>query len=756
MSGKIRSKDLAYDAALPPFLQRLRNQNVGRGDTDRHERPVARPRLAKDANDDDGPTVVDETGETITQQDFEKRSAAAEPTSEAVEGKTYNKPETTAAAAAAEEALVRVEQRVTDGTTTKKRKAARIIADEAAVPEDNPSEPAQTIKKAKKKSKPIKLAFEAHEHSIAPLIRCPASPAETEFGTTPIDPTFGTRVVTPPRNKSKATLQVTLDEVPESVQAESETMDKYSKQAGDDEYDSDADADDEFERSMIGSPAPTTEYPDDHSDHSSVSEEEHESVDGEDTPTTQGYADRDGRSPSGSISDWTAEDVASFIVTLSPQMKQYTQAFVEEAVNGEAICAVQHDELRELGINSVGHRLTILRAVYDQKLKNGIKIVDGEYIPLSVDSDKGDMAATQDDIARIIESIRLRDQRIIAAEAELRAMKQDLDRIMDDNRKLREETLPALRLMKDHRAPLPDPTGGTIPSPREIDIVKASEPLSAAPTKENKGSSLSRKFSARTLFLSSAPKQSSPTHPPALTPSVRDDGGTHLEASAAAMAASTHLTASMTSQPSPIGSTTQPLSPASPAYSTQPSSGGSYHAPNSAALRTSARPHYDEPSSAHTTWNSSSTLVDPPTSATRPQDRVRRQAPTPSPRDDEAPSSARESRDAGVEIFKSFRVSVEDPCEVVLPVALKRYNIHDDWRQYSLYIVHGDQERCLGLKEKPLLLFKQLDREGRKPMFMLRRHASPQNGWSGVVGGGGGGGAGAGAGGERHIPGGVL
>lgn len=44
--------------------------------------------------------------------------------------------------------------------------------------------------------------------------------------------------------------------------------------------------------------------------------------------------------------------------------------------------------------------------------------------------------------------------------------------------------------------------------------------------------------------------------------------------------------------------------------------------------------------------------------------------------------------------------------------------------------MHGDQERCLGLEEKPLLLFKQLDKEGRKPMFMLRRHAAPQEGWS--------------------------
>lgn len=74
------------------------------------------------------------------------------------------------------------------------------------------------------------------------------------------------------------------------------------------------------------------------------------------------------------------------------------------------------------------------------------------------------------------------------------------------------------------------------------------------------------------------------------------------------------------------------------------------------------------------------------------------------------------------------------PLTIAISQALKRYNITDDWRQYALYIVHGDQERCLGLEEKPLLLFKQLDKEGRKPMFMLRRHASPQEGWSGAAG----------------------
>lgn len=83
-----------------------------------------------------------------------------------------------------------------------------------------------------------------------------------------------------------------------------------------------------------------------------------------------------------------------------------------------------------------------------------------------------------------------------------------------------------------------------------------------------------------------------------------------------------------------------------------------------------------------------------------------------------------------VEIFKSFGVSMEDPTHRVLPVALKKYNINTDWREYSLYIVYGDQERCLGPDEKPLILFKQLDREGHKPMFMMRRHATPAVGFT--------------------------
>nr|OQO24293.1 hypothetical protein B0A51_09468 [Rachicladosporium sp. CCFEE 5018] len=683
----------------------------------------------------------------------------------------------------------------------------------------------------------------------------PTSPVESDFGATPIDASFGERVDLPKERRRYSVQPGVGLSAPltarRAVEESTGKMDKYARQAGDHTYDSDADADDEFERSVVASPKPAQQYDDGESDHPSESEDEGQSVDGGDTPTTQGWAEREGRSPTGNLRQWTEDQVAEWVASLAPGMKQYRQSFAEEGISGEAVILLNHDDLKELGIASAGHRLTILKAVYEQKLRSGIRIEEGDYVPKSVEDDR-DAAATQVDISKIIAHIHARDQRILAAEVELRAMKSDLDRIAEENRKLREETLRIVRLMKDQRTPLPDPSGGTLPSPRDAEPLKSEN---FPPVKESKGSSLSRKFSTKKLFLGSAPKQPSPTHPPNSHTSqlreVRDDGGAHLEASAAALAASSHLTASMTSQTSPNNlSTSQQLSPTSPAYSNQPSSGGSYQAGRSFPRTVEVNRHHqyqhaDESGTGFSTasgWSQASTVVADPPSARR-EDRRRAQAPTPSPREDEAPlGSARErerDRDKGdrdnpqVEIFKSFRVSIEDPCEVVLPVVrppklslrttatpamavplsqsqpssnspmqqtthkrqlhpptrtitfspssptspsfipaiislptspkttisqtldqvLKRYNIHDDWRQYALYIVHGDQERCLGLKEKPLLLFKQLDKEGRKPMFMLRRHASPMDGWSGAAGSGGGGGVG---GGEKGVPGGVL
>jgi hypothetical protein len=44
--------------------------------------------------------------------------------------------------------------------------------------------------------------------------------------------------------------------------------------------------------------------------------------------------------------------------------------------------ALGHDDLKQMGISSVGHRLTILKSIYDVKKAQDVPIESDHYIPL--------------------------------------------------------------------------------------------------------------------------------------------------------------------------------------------------------------------------------------------------------------------------------------------------------------------------------------------------------------------------------------
>ncbi|KAL8987083.1 MAG: hypothetical protein Q9177_003676, partial [Variospora cf. flavescens] len=372
---------------------------------------------------------------------------------------------------------------------------------------------------------------------------------------------------------------------------------------------------------------------------------------------------------------------------------------------------------------------------------------------LAADADANYKPPSEADYNRLVKSIMERDERIIKAENALIG-------ILSDFRRLREEVLPIIRMAKDRSQPLPYHPNSNSPDLQNHEDIM-SPTVSQMPTeKSSGGSSLSRKFSTKRLWLGNAPKNNSPTHIPQSIPENRSVADhSNLDPSAAAVAASSHLTASISGGGPPSTSPIQANipSPTSPnTYANQPTLSARAWNGREAQTPSTARSlysHAEDPSFPQTSYSSNaSTLISDrnasnptPTPNSGGSSRNRQPMPQPSsqtlrgdplqqqqqqaqqPPDDSAPiSSSSSQRDThSVEIFKSFRVSMDDPCHKVLPVALQKYNIVADWRQYALYIVFGDQERCLGMEEKPLILFKQLDREGRKPMFMLRRHAAP-------------------------------
>ncbi|UPX14960.1 uncharacterized protein EKO05_0005429 [Ascochyta rabiei] len=448
-------------------------------------------------------------------------------------------------------------------------------------------------------------------------------------------------------------------------------------------YHEDSDADDEFERGGWQRDQVAVEYESSPTSSGPLSTEH--------TPTTFTHS-RDSRiSPTGLVVDWSAEQVADYISDLG--LDQYADAFVDEGITGDVLAALQHAELKEMGVGSVGHRLTILKAVYEIKVKQNVPIEPDDYVPLSADTSAQEAPPTQDDFAKVIRVVQARDERIHTAESELRHLREDLTRVIDENKRLREEILPLVRMLKEQQQMLP-----TLPTTHE-------HVASPPPTQDNRtGSSLSPSLGSSAQMSPNSIAQPSPTSPaynqgrtqytrPEIPRSHQDHDNTQSWASS--------WNSEQTATNRDPRATPGPLS--------------------ARPMRTNAAPA--------------------PTVDDRDRDRDRDRDPPlsggsnannlqPSTSSQQAPSS-----NPQVEIFKSFRVSIDDPCHKVLPVALKKYNITADWRQYALYIVHGDQERCLGLNERPLILFKQLDKEGRKPMFMLRKHAAPEQGHVSTVGG---------------------
>ena len=164
-SDKIKSKDLSYTSELPAFLQRLHDQKAGRGDADRHEFQVARPKREKKHDEEDEPTIVDESGENVSKEDFQKLNAA-ETVGNTVTGDVASEePKGSGALQDGGGSARKGETNITDGTAQKKRKVGKVVGDDGDAEsevkngENDESGPKKVVKKAKKKAK-VKLAFD--------------------------------------------------------------------------------------------------------------------------------------------------------------------------------------------------------------------------------------------------------------------------------------------------------------------------------------------------------------------------------------------------------------------------------------------------------------------------------------------------------------------------------------------------------------------------------------------------------------------
>ena len=65
----------------------------------------------------------------------------------------------------------------------------------------------------------------------------------------------------------------------------------------------------------------------------------------------------------------------------SPLLTCLSRSFSDQAITGDVLSLLSSDDLRDLGIPSLGHRLGILKMVHQLKVTQGLPIEEGSWVP---------------------------------------------------------------------------------------------------------------------------------------------------------------------------------------------------------------------------------------------------------------------------------------------------------------------------------------------------------------------------------------
>ncbi|SCZ93173.1 BZ3500_MvSof-1268-A1-R1_Chr6-2g08507 [Microbotryum saponariae] len=428
------------------------------------------------------------------------------------------------------------------------------------------------------------------------------------------------------------------------------------------------------------------------------------------TPTATTFAPR---SPQCPLIELDESGVADLFASLG--FPFYQEQLNQHAITGEILVHLDHEALKDVGIHSVGQRLAILRSVYTLKVQQNIPIEAGHYVPPSEDMESAMMdgqlgvaASTQ----QVVDLLGERDQRI-------RNLEMEVQRLYDTLQTIRDDTL----LRSSTKAPRPtvrSPTSGLFP-----------HPLSNQSTL-SRANSTSVRPSTTAGVLSHSALPDSPRSPMDSPRLLVSDGSLYPSGASSVgdLSPQRHLS------PHEYQSVSLPATAVTPTTSSTHVTNDHHGGPGDSHpfnhhLNSSTNSNYSHPQDLSSSTTSS--LAVPSRQASdRDRDRDRDRTgwdrsadssskPVSSPSAMTTTSVASGTASSSADNpYRSFRVTLEDPCYKVLPAALKKYKINDDWKQYALFICYGNTERCLAYDEKPLILFQKLKESNNNPVFMLR------------------------------------
>ncbi|KAH9935908.1 uncharacterized protein BXZ73DRAFT_45294 [Epithele typhae] len=131
------------------------------------------------------------------------------------------------------------------------------------------------------------------------------------------------------------------------------------------------------------------------------------------------------------ISDWDLTDVHLWLTKIG--FPQYEQQVKEHNINGEVLCLLDPESLKEIGIATIGQRLAILKAVYNVKLAQNIRIEPDHYVPPSEAEERQENISVE----KLYSIVKDQSDRIRVVEEDNRRLSDALNSCLEDLHQLR-------------------------------------------------------------------------------------------------------------------------------------------------------------------------------------------------------------------------------------------------------------------------------------------------------------------------------
>ena len=79
------------------------------------------------------------------------------------------------------------------------------------------------------------------------------------------------------------------------------------------------------------------------------------------------------------VRHWTLSDVSLWLQSMD--MACYAEAFESNRIDGEALVLMDEAALKDIGVASIGHRVSLLDAIYQMKIAHNIPFEPGDWVP---------------------------------------------------------------------------------------------------------------------------------------------------------------------------------------------------------------------------------------------------------------------------------------------------------------------------------------------------------------------------------------